>query len=229
MASLVPVSDAASQLGLSERRVRSLIGAGQLRAERVGRSWLISPHELERFGRRPRRDGRPLNARNAWALLALLAGKKPEWVERSSLSRLRRYARDPDGLLSAIEHSEPRSDVLSLWVSEDDLAKLGEYPLVRSGLSARRALSQLDVIRRLEEPLDAYTSADVARQIVKRFAPQQNVEDPNVILRVPKLADVLSENEEVPLPIVAADLLGHEDSRVRRAAESALRRLALDS
>lgn len=227
MAPFSSVSEVAGELELSERRVRALIESGRLPAERVGRSWLVSKRAVERLGRSKRRQGRPLNPANSWALLALLADAKPEWVRPDVLSRLRRFARDPEWLLSVIRNSEPRAEVLSFWLPRDDLPKLDEYRLVRSGLSALRALSQLDVIRRREEPLDAYASRDVARQIVRRFAPEENVEDPNLIIRVPELPWVLNQDGEAPLPVDAADLLDHQDPRVRRAAEDALRRSAL--
>jgi excisionase family DNA binding protein len=227
MADMLSVSEIANELGLSERRVRALLKAGQLRGERVGRSWLVSRHAVEQFRRRPRQRGRQLNARNAWALLALLAGEKPHSVRPDALSRLRRYARDPNWLLNVIAHSEPRSDVFSLWLRNEDLPKLAEYPLIHSGLSAEHALSYMDLIRRREEPLDVYASSAVVRQIVGRFAPEENVDDPNVILRVPKHALPSSEGGEAPRSVVAADLLDHEDARVRRAGENALRELAL--
>jgi excisionase family DNA binding protein len=226
-AALSSVSDVAKELGLSERRVRALIESGQLPAQRVGRSWLVSREAVERSRRSERRHGRPLGAANSWALLALLAGEKPAWVRPDVLSRLRRYARDPEWLLNVLRHSESRAKVRSLWLAHDDLPKLNEYPLVRSGLSAPRALSQLDVLPRSSEPLDAYASKDVAREIVKRFAPEEDVGDPNVIIRVPELPWVLGNEGEAPLSVGAADLLDHDDPRVRRAGSDALRKLAL--
>jgi hypothetical protein len=115
--------------------------------------------------------------------------------------------------------------VLLLWLRESDLEKLDEYPLVFSGLSAERAGSNLDVMRRSNEPVDAYASREVADQILKRFAPEQGVEDANVILRVPSLEWVLHQSHEAPISVSAADLLDHPDARVRRAAEAALRNI----
>jgi excisionase family DNA binding protein len=227
MAALVPVSDVADELGLSKRRVRALIEAGQLPAERVGRSWLVSKQAVERVRHNGRRHGRPLSAANSWALLALLAGEKPAWVRPDVLSRLRRYARDPEWLLSVVQHSESRADVLPLWLSSDDRPKLSDYPLVRSGLAAPHALSQLDVLPRVDEPLDAYANREVAREIIKRFTPEENAVDPNVIIRVPGLQWVLDHEGEAPLSVDAADLLDHDDPRVRRAGKDALRGLAL--
>lgn len=226
---LSPVSHVAQELDLSERRVRALIESGQLPAERVGRSWLISKEAVERFRRDGRRHGRPLSAANSWALLALLAGEKPLWVRADVRSRLRRYARDPEWLLNVLRHSESRAEVLSLWIAHDDLPKLSEYPLVRSGLSAPGALSQLNVLPRAQEPLDAYASKEVAHDIIKRFAPEEDVNDPNMIIRVSTLPWVLGNEGEAPLSVNAADLLDHYDPRVRRAGRDALRELALAS
>lgn len=222
------VSEVADELALSERRVRALVESGRLRAERFGGSWLVPKHAVEVLRSAERLVGRPLSAANCWALLALLAGEKPEWVQPDVLSRLRRHAREKDRLPAVIHNSEPRADVLRLWLPREDASKLDEYPLVRSGLSAEQAASQLNVIRRREEPLDAYVHEDIAHAIVRRFVPEEDVDDPNVILRVPCLEWVFRDHEsEVPLPVVAADLLDHEDARVRRAAEDALRELAV--
>jgi excisionase family DNA binding protein len=222
------VADVARELGLSERRVRALIEEGRLPASRLGRSWLVSSHALQRFRRRSRPRGRPVSASNAWALLALLAGSRPDWVRSDVESRLRRYARDPESLVDLIEHSEPRGQVLSLWMPQADLPKLDQYRLVRSGLASRSARSELDLIPLADEPVDAYVTADIAEEIVKRFAPEESAEQPNVILRIPNV-DWVSAQDEAPLSVAAADLLEHDDPRVRRAGEEVLRELAYAS
>ena len=51
--------DVAALRGISVRRVRQLIGEGKLRAQRMGRDWLITQRDAERveiFGR----PGRPV-------------------------------------------------------------------------------------------------------------------------------------------------------------------------
>lgn len=65
---MLSVEAAASRLGVSERRVRALIAAGRLPAERVGRSWVIDLAALGRVdGVRP--VGRPLGMVAAWGEL----------------------------------------------------------------------------------------------------------------------------------------------------------------
>ncbi|MGZ4308029.1 MAG: helix-turn-helix domain-containing protein [Gaiellaceae bacterium] len=229
MSDALSVAAVANELGLSVRRVRQLINAGALSAERVGGSWVVSRDAAERFARRGRRRGRPLSAENSWALLQLLSGDQPESAQAANLSRLRRYAHDPDWLLDLLRSAEPRGEVFPLWMPAEDLRKLEHYPLVMSGLSARGALSDLDVVPRDEEPLDAYAEGEVVAEVLRRFMPEQDAIEPNVILRVPRAPNALGAHKEAPLPVVAADLLDHDDPRVRRAAEGALRRLALAS
>jgi excisionase family DNA binding protein len=53
-------SQAATELGISTRRVQTLIASGRLKAERVGREWLIAPADLEAV--RVRKPGRPPKA-----------------------------------------------------------------------------------------------------------------------------------------------------------------------
>jgi len=47
--SVVSVVDAAEALEVSPRRVRQLIADGHLRANRVGRSWVIERSDLDRL------------------------------------------------------------------------------------------------------------------------------------------------------------------------------------
>lgn len=57
MINLIPVSKAAALLGVTPRRVQALITSGKLRAQRIGRDYLIDPGDLELLERRP--SGRP--------------------------------------------------------------------------------------------------------------------------------------------------------------------------
>lgn len=54
---LLTVDQAADELGVTPRRVRALIKAERLAAEKVGRDWLIKPKDLEAV--RDRKPGRP--------------------------------------------------------------------------------------------------------------------------------------------------------------------------
>lgn len=50
-------AEAATELGVTPRRVLALISAGRLRAVRVGRDWIIAAKDLDSVRTRP--PGRP--------------------------------------------------------------------------------------------------------------------------------------------------------------------------
>lgn len=63
VAKLLGTREAARILGVTQARVRQLIIAGLLHAEKVGRDHLIDPVELKRFSAEERRlPGRPKKA-----------------------------------------------------------------------------------------------------------------------------------------------------------------------
>ena len=51
-------AEAARELGITQSRIRQLIAAGTLRAEKHGRDWLIAPEDLETARQRDTRPGR---------------------------------------------------------------------------------------------------------------------------------------------------------------------------
>lgn len=59
---LLTTKEAAARLGVKASRVRQLIAAGQLTAQRIGRDWAIDERALPRAAQRPGRGypkGRP--------------------------------------------------------------------------------------------------------------------------------------------------------------------------
>jgi excisionase family DNA binding protein len=65
---MISVHDAAERLGVSDRRVRAMIDSGRLKAQRLGRAWMIEPSALGGVDGE-RAAGRPLNPESAWAEL----------------------------------------------------------------------------------------------------------------------------------------------------------------
>jgi len=208
-------------LGVSPRRVRALIGSRRVSAVRVGRNWALDRNML-RSQKRPG-GGRPINASNAWALLALLSGSPVPWVDVFSRSRLKRRMLNREWLEQALQFSESRSAVYSWRVLPGDLRKLQDYGLVRSGLAA--PVPSLDIVP-MNDELDGYVSLQALAQIEKRFRPGKSPENPNAILRVPSQQWILSQGPVAPPAVVAADLLAHPDSRVARAGRRLLQRIA---
>ena len=44
-----PLKEAAKQLGISDRKLRSLIRDGEIRASRCGRLWLVQPDAIREY------------------------------------------------------------------------------------------------------------------------------------------------------------------------------------
>ncbi len=209
------VREASQKIGVNPQRVRAMLGAGRLQGRKVGRAWLVS--DPERVRRRPR--GRPLSAASAWALLALLAGDVPNWVDPAVVSRLRRRIRQGK-IAQPLKESAPRA-VINRWrVLPRDIEKIvNEFPLILSGLSARPP--ELDVVP-IGHELDGYLDGRYLPQIERRFRPDRSPERPNLLLRVPSHRWILKRFDKAPLPVVAADLLLSDDPRVARAAARVL-------
>lgn len=199
-------------MGVSEQRVRVLLKEGRLSGRKVGRAWIVSGEPD--FPARENR-GRRLNGANAWALLALLNGEVPHWVDPSVRSRLRRRIRE-HVFLRDLKTSEPRAEINRWRVLSADIPKIdNSFHLVHSGLSAKQ--SGLDIVP-VGQALDAYVDAGTLRSLERRFRPDRFSPSPNVILRVPTHSWILSRPGEAPQAVVAADLLTDEDPRVARAA-----------
>lgn len=215
------MEQAARALGVSPRRVRALIASNRVPAVRVGRNWALDGSLL--WSHRRRGGGRPISADTAWALLALLSGSQPSWVDVFSRPRLKRRLLDQHWLEEALQWSEPRAAVHSWRVLPTDLPKLQDYGLVRSGLAAQ--IPGLDIVPMGDE-VDGYVSSRALTQIEKRFQPSKSTDNPNVVLRVPSQPWVLSQGSVAPPAVVAADLLAHPDSRVTRAGRKLLQSIA---
>jgi hypothetical protein len=68
----MPIAEAATLAGVSARRLRTRIAAGDLPARREGRLWYV--HRAEIAGAPRRRGGRPLAPALAWSICATIAG-----------------------------------------------------------------------------------------------------------------------------------------------------------
>ncbi|GAA0634469.1 hypothetical protein GCM10009547_43130 [Sporichthya brevicatena] len=211
----VSVSEAAARLGVSERRVRERIAAGDLPARRIGRAWLVDAAHL---GRAPR-VGRPMSRRVAWAFLDLLDGGAGDGVSQPEQSRLRKKrallleAPDPAALLRS--WLPARAEVRRYSVAAADLPALrDDARIALSGVSDMRSgMAAAGVV-------EGYVGAGEVDDLVEDFLLSERGE-PNVILHV--VEEDRAVAAPVPLAVLLADLSDHNGPRERAAVERLLR------
>ena len=175
----ISVAEAAARRGVSPQRIRALIAAGQLRAERAGRDWVVDPVGLEVTDARV---SRPLSRRMAVALIGVAAGENPEGLDpseraraHSRLERLRRSAEPAQLLRSWMANFEPRR----LYACKD-LEFLREDPRLRpAGISLPGSeLNGAGLLEARVEPRDL--DAVVSRHLLRESGPA----DSNVVLHI---------------------------------------------
>ncbi len=222
----VPVSDAAQHLGVSEQRVRALIYAGAIEAEKVAGSWWIPAQSLARIAAADRsRGGRPLGSHSAWALLLAASAEPVEWGSPRMRWRVSRALRER-GLSGAFGKLGNRAERHALVAHPAELLRLRDSPeLMLSGVSAAAA-------HRLGlhggEEVEAYVAASAVEHLAARHGLARGGES-NVVLRsVSEDLWALLHRPVAPVAAVLADLAEHSDARARRVAREQAARLDRD-
>ena len=127
-------------MGVSDRRARAILAAGQLPARQVAGRWLVEEADLPRS----RASARPMSPRMAWALIGLLSGDQPDDVAPPELTRLRHKREqllddaDPPRLLRS--WLRRRAERRQVSIASRDLDELRSDPRVLlSGISDPRS------------------------------------------------------------------------------------------
>lgn len=211
---LLSVSEAALQLGISDRRVRQVLERGELEGQRVGRSWVIGSKAIEGVRHRPS-VGRRWSPEAAWALLQLAGGEQPTVsVVESSRAKSRLANRGIDELVMKLV---ARGKVRKFYGHGSVLQQLAdENIVVRSGVSAAREYNA-DIVAL--EFLEAYVPASRIEELAKKYALESSPERPNILFRlVPDRVWPFPKNAKVASRVVVAvDLLDADNERTRRA------------
>lgn len=218
---LVGVTDAAAELGVSQRRVRQMLADGTLRGSRIGRVWAIDRAALDLVADRSTRAGRPWKAASAWAVLALADGRK---IKGSAVARSRARQRLAGGLLPLAERLQARATTRRFYGHPSVLDRLpGPARAVRTGLSATGEHG-LDLVA--VGVYEAYMPESDLAEVARRFALIEGAERPNVVLRAVEddVWPFRPDEEVAPIPVVALDLLDAGDDRSKRLAVSLLSR-----
>jgi hypothetical protein len=215
----VALGEAAVRLGVSRQRVHQLVVGGALPARRVAGRWIVEDSDVDRVaeGRRP---GRRFSPRVVWGLIALLeTGSAPE-LSPSERSRLRTQLRHRPALEHIALLCRDRADVHSLHAHPGSLPRAlrWEGAVPTGAWAGAHAIADPG---RVEFYLPASRLACLRRGLRS----MDGGEDPNVIVRVPKVdAWPFPDGRAGPVT-VALDLWDAGDVRSRRAADALFRRL----
>ena len=224
----VPVRDAAARLRVTPSRVRAMIRANILDAEKVGDRWLVDPSGLDRRSLAKAPAGRALKASNAWAVLLLASGaddRSASWLKRLSpwaLFRIRSRLKR-EGIRSLAPRLRGRATVYRFRAHPSDLAGIAQEPgIVRAGASVAS-----DYHIDISDPgtIEAYVSEKQVPQLKKKYFLELS-STPNVILHVVDGPwPFLPSAKVVPVAVAALDLIESGEERSHRAGEELLARL----
>lgn len=216
----VGVREAAERIGVSQRRVRAMIAAGQLDAEKAQGRWLIEQGSLDRVADISRRAGPPWSPVLAWAYLLYRDGDPHalDGLSRVSRHRVARRAGASLGLDELAALAARRAESWRCRAHPSVIDELLEAGTV-SGLSAAGALG-VGVGVRPGEHADVYLPKSLAQQLVDELAlsPARGADVNAIVRSVPESAWRLDYRDVAPLLAVALDMAEHADVRSREAA-----------
>ncbi|MFD5766948.1 type IV toxin-antitoxin system AbiEi family antitoxin [Streptomyces sp. NPDC127049] len=228
---LLSVREAAIALDVDDSRVRQLLRDGRLHGTRVGGRWLVDGGAVRDRRERGARPGRPLSARNAWGLLAILAGQSPAGLSDAEKSRVVRRLRnmaahDQPPVVRLRELLQARAETRQYRVHSGLLRTILAHPdVVRAGVSATGDVGADYVAPGRAE---VYVRPGKVGELAAEFGMVRDHERGNLVVRVPP-ADawpfLASITGAAPSSVVAADLLDIHEDRADAAAAGLLRPL----
>ncbi len=214
----VTTAQAAERLGVSAHEVRRLIATGELVAWPLGRLLLVDEESLLRRDQQVVRRGRALASRTAWAALLEVSGERAEWLDRSSRSRLRSWLRrtDPETIAAACRHRAHRHLLRVLPVYQQEL--LASPGVVHGGITAAAGA---DILSRADDVQEIYCSDDRLKILQSEYG-LTSTPSANLIVHVPAFEWSFTSRQQMPVGVIAVDLLESTDVRTRRAGRELL-------
>ncbi len=215
-------SEAAAELCVNDRRVRQLVDAGLLDAQKLGGRLLIDHGSVRRLRNAHREPGRALTPKNAWGLLNLASGKPFRGGDPKSRSRIKHYLDDSGDVARVAHRLSRRGEAHFLRGHRQDVEAIAaDDRLVLSGASATDHFG-FDLVA--PGVLEAYADPRLYDDIRRRFFLESDNDSPNVILRIVPSAvwDEISGERYAPAAAAAIDLFESRDERSRRAGREYL-------
>lgn len=223
---VMTVADAARRLEVAPAQVRELVRAGELDATKLGRELLIDPDSVwRRLAVARPGPGRPLSPHQAWAVLWLVSGRQPGWLTSAERARAHRYAARGQEVERWPAMLRRRAHIhrgRMLRAQLDGL--LGRPDTCAAGVSGAGHYG-LDLMVTGDEA-ELYLPRRLLDELRRAKRVNLGASDPNVVLRVPALAEAdLGLGEVAPPAVIVADLLDRGDERSVRAARELLGQL----
>lgn len=200
-----------------------MIAQGDLRADRIGRQWLVLRNSVQEADSSHRGPGRRWSDMAAWALIARASSaERPPGCSSIEWSRAGQRLRER-GLVALLPKLASRAAAHRYYAHPAVLPRLSDDPrIVRSGVSAAGAVGA-DIVA-LDEFEGYILRGDLAEVVRQHGLISRDDGDSNVRLRV-----VAGNQWPVPAPegvalplIVAVDLCESDDERSRRAGRELL-------
>lgn len=222
--STLTAREAAERLDVSTQRLRQLISAGDVRAEKHGHVWTVDPKSVDDYRRRRRPTaGRSLSPRMTWAALLSDFGTaiSHEVVDVFGLRRTEQTRLADLGRRDAQEWrwlAQRRATAETFSTFDAFLDRIGNRDdVVRTGVSA---LTDHDVDLVVHAPhLDVYLPATAAAELKTSMHLQPDSAG-NLTLRsindVDAAAFILNRTV-MPRSVVGVDLLDDSDARTARS------------
>ncbi len=226
--SALSTAQAAQELSVNSRRVRQLVDAGRLDAQKIGGRLLVDRGSVRRLRDAHREPGRALAPKNAWGLLRLASGEPLRGVDAKSRSRIERYLDDSGDVARVAHRLSRRGEAHFLRGHPRDVAAIAsDDRLVLSGASATDHHG-FDLVA--PGGVEAYVGPALFDDIRRRFFLEPDSVAPNVILRVvsPAVWNEISGERYAPAAAAAIDLLESRNERSRRAGREYLLGLGSD-
>ncbi|HLY87426.1 MAG TPA: helix-turn-helix domain-containing protein [Acetobacteraceae bacterium] len=227
---MLTANEAARRLGVTQKRVYSLVASGALSARRLGNRFLLDPSEVEARKMQGIVTGRPLDQTSAWAVLWLASARDKRdlgpwgaYLARNTRWRVRQKL--GEGPLAAelaalAPRLRRRGRLVHMRAHPSDLPRLLDEPdVVRTGISAAADVGA-DIVAPAD--LEAYAPAPRFDELRGRYFLEES-NAPNVWLRlIHEPWPFPSGTRVAPAAAVALDLLDSADERTRRAGRELL-------
>lgn len=211
---LLSTRQAADRIGVSVRQVQRLVAGGALTA--VGPDRLDADSVEQWLAQRRGGRARAWEEPTAWAAVALLEGRSPDWLGQAQRSRLRSALADVDST-ELTTRARNRARVRRYFAHPQALSHVARS-VIPSG-----ALTGVGGLTPRGDQLDGYVASDAVPRLVDRFRLERDPAGSVTLRETSMPRNVVSQLAAGRRHVLAAlDLAGSVDVRERSAGHRIL-------